>query len=85
MVGQKRFLRPVHRRSGERGVALAILLSLSKVLDLAHQKESRARGGKTGRPEFTKDQELLIEIRDLLKQKGRKTCFLQSFVKETGF
>ncbi len=51
-------------------VALAIFIVIVKVLGWLTKKKAAPEEEKPTAPEFTKDQELLIEIRDLLKQKG---------------
>ncbi|MDY0092966.1 MAG: large conductance mechanosensitive channel protein MscL [Candidatus Vecturithrix sp.] len=51
-------------------VALAIFIVIVKVLGWLTKKKAAPEEEKPAAPEFTKDQELLIEIRDLLKQKG---------------
>ena len=51
-------------------VALAIFIVIVKLLGWLTKKKAAPEEEKPAAPEFTKDQELLIEIRDLLKQKG---------------
>lgn len=51
-------------------VALAIFIVIVKLLGWLTKKKAAPEEEKPPVPVFTKDQELLIEIRDLLKQKG---------------
>lgn len=50
-------------------VALAIFLVIVKLLGWLTKKKEEEKEEKPAAPELTKDQELLIEIRDLLQQK----------------